>query len=79
MSGLPAVANGDIGAFENFFYPVRSGEAMIEMMYQTQWTKWWTVQPEVQYIIRSGGGVLNPGDGLRPNAWVMVLRSTISF
>jgi carbohydrate-selective porin OprB len=52
---------------------------MIEMMYQTQWTKWWTVQPEVQYIIRSGGGVLNPGDGLRPNAWVMVLRSTISF
>jgi porin len=71
--------DGDIGAFGNFFYPVRSGEAMIEMMYQTQWTKWWTVQPEVQYIIRPGGGVLNPGDGLRPNAWVMVLRSTISF
>jgi porin len=71
--------DGDIGAFGNFFYPVRSGEAMIEMMYQTQWTKWWTVQPEVQYIIRPGGGVLNPGDGLRPNAWVIAFRSTISF
>jgi hypothetical protein len=33
----------------------------------------------MQYIIRPGGGVLNPGDGLRPNAWVIAFRSTISF
>jgi hypothetical protein len=37
----------------------------------------WTVQPEMQYIIRPGGGVLNSGDGLRPNALVIALRSTI--
>ena len=29
---------------------------MVEVIYQAQWTKWWTVQPEMQYI-RPGGGV----------------------
>ena len=52
---------------------------MIEVMYQAQWTKWWTVQPEMQYIIRPGGGVLNSDGSLRPNALVLALRSTISF
>jgi hypothetical protein len=33
----------------------------------------------MQYIIRPGGGVLNSGGSLRPNAWVIALRSTISF
>jgi porin len=71
--------DSDIGSFGNFFYPVRSGETMIELMYQTPLTKWWTVQPEMQYIIRPGGGVLNSDGSLRPNAWVLALRSTISF
>jgi porin len=71
--------DSDIRSFGNFFYPVRSGETMVEVMYQAKWTPWWTVQPEMQYIIRPGGGVLNSGDGLRPNAWVIALRSTISF
>jgi porin len=69
----------DTGQFGNFFYPVRSGETMIEVMYQAQLTPWWTVQPEMQYIIRPGGGVLNSDGSLRPNAWVTLLRSTISF
>jgi porin len=51
----------------------------IEVMYQAQWTKWWTAQPEMQYIIRPGGGVLNSDGSLRPNAVVIALRSTISF
>jgi porin len=71
--------DSDIGSFGNFFYPVRSGETMVEVIYQAQWTKWWTVQPEMQYIIRPGGGVLNSGGTLRPNAWVIAIRSTISF
>jgi porin len=32
---------------------------MIEMMYQAQLAKWWTLQPELQYIIVPGGDVLN--------------------
>jgi porin len=71
--------DSDIGSFGNFSYPVRSGETMVELMYQAQLAQWWTVQPEMQYIIRPGGGVLNSGDGLRPNAWVIAFRSTLTF
>jgi porin len=71
--------DADIGLFGNFFYPVRSDETMIEMMYQTQPKPWWTLQPDLQYIIRPGGGVLNPDGRLRPNAWVIGLRSTLNF
>jgi hypothetical protein len=35
--------------------------------------------PEMQYIIRPGGGVLNSDGSLRPNALVIALCSTISF
>ena len=71
--------DSDIGLFGNFFYPVRSGETMIEMIYQTQLAPWWMLQPEVQYIIRPGGGVLNNDGSLRPNAWVIAVRSALSF
>jgi carbohydrate-selective porin OprB len=37
------------------------------------------LQPEIQYIIRPGGGVLNNDGSLRPNAWVLVVRSALSF
>jgi porin len=71
--------DADIGLFGNFFYPVRSGETMIEMIYQAQLAPWWTLQPEVQYIIRPDGGVLNSDGSLRPNAWVIAVRSALSF
>jgi porin len=71
--------DADTRLFGNFFFPVRSGETMIEMMYQAQLAKWWTLQPELQYIIRPGGGVLNPNDSLRPDAWVIGVRSVLNF
>jgi porin len=71
--------DSDIGLFGNFFYPVRSGETMIEMIYQAQLAPWWMLQPEVQYIIRPGGGVINSDGSLRPNAWVIAVRSALSF
>ena len=71
--------DSDIGLFGNFFYPVRNGETMVELIYQTQVTPWWMLQPEVQYIIRPGGGVLNNDGSLRPNAWVLAVRSALSF
>ncbi|MFY9736503.1 MAG: carbohydrate porin, partial [Rhodoplanes sp.] len=40
--------DSDIGFFSNSFYPVRSGETVVEMMYQAQLAPWWMVQPEVQ-------------------------------
>jgi porin len=71
--------DADTALFGNFFFPVRSSETMIEMMYQAKLRPWWTLQPELQYIIRPGGGVLNPDGSLRPNAWVIALRSTLNF
>src|SRR5246500_3997524 len=71
--------DADTGLFGNFFFPVRSSETMIEMMYQAKLRPWWTLQPELQYIIQPGGGVLNPDGRLRPNAWVIGLRSTLNF
>jgi porin len=69
----------DTGLFGNFLYPVRSGETMIELIYQAQLTPWWMLQPEMQYIIRPGGGVLNPDGSFRPNAWVIAVRSSLNF
>jgi porin len=63
----------------NPFYPIRSGETAIEMMYQAQLAPWWMLQPELQYIIRPGGGVLNPDGSFRPNAWVIAVRSSLNF
>ena len=71
--------DSDIGFFGNFFYPVRSGEVMVEMIYQAQLAPWWMLQPEVQYIVRPGGGVLNSDGSLRQNAWVIALRSALNF
>jgi porin len=69
----------DTGFFGNFYYPVRSGETMIEVMYQAQLAPWWLLQPEMQYIIRPGGGVLNSDGSFRPNAWVIGVRSSLNF
>jgi porin len=69
----------DTGLFGNFFFPVRSGETMFELMYQAQLAPWWTLQPEMQYIVRPAGGVLNNDGSLRPNAWVIAIRSSINF
>jgi hypothetical protein len=33
----------------------------------------------VQYIIRPAAGVLNSDGSLRPNAWVIAVRSALSF
>ena len=61
------------------FLPGTKRGAMIELMYQAQLTPWWMVQPDMQYIIRPGGGILNNDRSLRPNAWVVALRSALSF
>jgi porin len=69
----------DTAFFSNPLYPIRSGETAIELMYQAQLAPWWMLQPEMQYIIRPGGGVLNSDGSFRPNAWVIAVRSSLSF
>jgi porin len=71
--------DADTATYGGSYFPIRGGETMIEMMYQAQLTKWWTLQPDLQYIIRPGGGVLNPDGSLRPNAWVVGVRTSLNF
>jgi porin len=71
--------DADTGSFGNFYYPVRNGETMVEVTYQAQLAPWWMVQPDIQYIFRPGGGVLNSDGILRPNALVLAIRSALSF
>jgi porin len=72
--------DADIGFFSgNPFYPVRSSEAVIELMYQAQLKPWWRLQPDLQYVINPGGGVLNSDGSLRRNALVVGVRTLLNF
>ena len=58
---------------------MRSSEAVIELMYQAQLKPWWMLQPDLQYVINPGGGVLNSDGSLRRNALVVGVRSFFNF
>ena len=62
-------------------FPIRSGETVFELSYIAQLAPWWTLQPDIQYIVRPGGNVPDPSDATRSisNAWVVGARTTISF
>jgi len=60
-------------------YPTRSAEALIEATYRAKLAPWWIVQGDVQYLVRPSGGVLNDDGSARKNAWVVGLRSAVSF
>lgn len=64
-------------------WPRRSFESLITAVYQYQIRHGWTAQPNLQYIIRPGGGATDPlgpqpGRALR-NATVLGLRTTLKF
>jgi porin len=62
-------------------YPIRSSEMVFEASYTAQIAPWWSIQPDVQYIVRPSGGVPDPNDPARTvgNALVAGVRSTINF
>jgi len=59
---------------------VRSSEALIEATYAAQIAPGWTLQPNVQYVMRPNGGV-DPNDPTRAlrNATVFGVRSSLKF
>ena len=71
----------DVGLFSGAAYPVRSGETVIELSYAMHVAPWWVVQPDIQYIIRPGGGDPHPDDDTRRkgNAFLVGVRSEVSF
>ena len=63
--------------------PVRSSEALLEVTYSAQIMPGWTIQPNLQYVVRPGGNVADPADptGTRAvrNATVIGVRSTLKY
>ena len=59
---------------------VRDHEIVFELNYAAQIAPWWTVQPDVQYIVHPNGGQ-NPDDPTQglDHAFVAGVRSTITF
>ena len=56
-------------------------ESFIELTYQYQAAPWWTIQPDLQYIVDPGGGVadpLNPSKTIR-NELILGVRTVITF
>ncbi len=62
-------------------YPIRSSEIVFEASYTWQVKPWWTIQPDIQYIVRPGGNVPDPVNPLLTvgNAFVVGARSTVTF
>lgn len=61
--------------------PVRDFETILELNYTYVATPWWTVQPDVQYVIHpnlGGANPLNPSTTI-PDATVFGLRTSITF
>ena len=72
----------DVVAFNpGRFSPTRSAEVVIEATYSYVAAPWWIIKPDIQYVIRPGGGVVNPNDPtqLIGNAFVFGLGTQIKF
>ena len=62
-------------------FPIRDAEVVFELSYTAQIAPWWTLQPDLQYIVGPRGSVPDPINPNLPigNALVAGIRSTIKF
>jgi porin len=65
----------------NGLYPIRSSETAVELTYQFNIARWWTLQPDLQYIVNPGGGIPDPqAPTIRiKNALIGGVRTIITF
>ncbi len=73
--------DGDRAFYSGAAYPVRSAEHVIELTYQYQAAPWWVLQPDFQYVINPGAGILNPANKTQRigDEAVFGLRTTLTF
>lgn len=81
VSGSASDLDRDEAYYSGTPYPVRGAEQFIEVTYQCQICPWWTIQPDLQYIIDPGGGILDPLNPSRKigNELVLGVRTVINF
>jgi porin len=60
---------------------VRRNETVFEATYQYQVAPWWQIQPDFQYVVTPGGGIVNPDNPSQKvkNETVLGVRTTITF
>jgi porin len=81
VSPLAGGLDADTAFFSGSPFPVRGSETFIEVTYQYQATGWWQLQPDFQYVVNPGGGILDPsrpGRRVR-DAAVLGLRTAVTF
>lgn len=81
ISKHAAALDRDILSLNGAPYPIRNAETVFELSYIIQLAPWWTLQPDLQYIVRPGGNVSDPLDPGRPvgNALVIGARTSLAF
>ena len=62
-------------------YPIRDGETVFELTYRARLAPWWTLQPDLQYFVHTGGNVPDPDDPDRSigDSFLIGLRTTVTF
>jgi porin len=76
-----AAFDRDLQFFEPTVYtPVRSAETFLEATYQAQILPSWQIQPDIQYVINPGAGIVNPNNPTQKikNEFVIGLRTNIT-
>lgn len=62
-------------------YPIRDYETAFELSYIARVTPWWSIQPDLQYIVHPGGRIPHPLDPARNlgDVFIAGVRTTINF
>lgn len=79
MSSAARTLDRDILALNGPPYPARTAETVFELSYIFQVTPWWSLQPDIQYIVRPQGGVAHPDDPVRSIGHVLLFGARTTF
>lgn len=61
-------------------YPIRDAETVFELNYFVAVSPWWSIQPDIQYVVHPGGNVPDKtGKQAVNDAFLVGVRSSISF
>jgi porin len=67
--------------YTGVYTPIRSSETYLEATYQYQVAPWWQLQPDIQYVINPGAGLVNPNNPTKRigNELILGMRTNILF
>ena len=70
----------DVVMYTGLGTPYFSNETVLELTYLCQLTAWWTLQPDLQYVVHPGAGIpVGPNTGALKDALTGGIRAVITF